>query len=298
MQQVSVFVERLNSLSNYQAYIHIPERFGGFLRISGPNQITVHYSSLSPDVPSFTYQIHFPDPLIEGEFQYTTVENEYIQCKIKYKQEGKGYRGYESCKKVPAPEEFTSIVCRECDQPLLKLDAVPPMASPLKRVLALPSEYWVELSELWVCHNPENFQHFPRGALTAKEGHCLVAATYIMVPDSMVNGGSLKDLDSQEMLFQQEYEPICCSNCSSYVGLSNEHYLARKKKVENVTYKLFKYTLRDSASELFMKHQLENKLAEDIYALVQARSCYRVLVFGLSSTFYLQVCIMEDFNGL
>lgn len=303
MLGVDVLVERLNSLKTYQVYVELPTDKGVFLKRHVASSSLFVYSFPLLDQESerkiHLQTIKFPDQLCptNEEFQYTTISNQYIQCKLLYEPKEE-VSLYESDRKLPLVESFKNVVCKSCSHPILDLEPLPPLTRPLKKVLALPSEYWLEISELWVCHNPDNFKHFPREPITAKEGHCLVSSTYIMMPGNMIFQNSLipsykvfNDNSMTDLVSKKEYIPIVCSGCKNFIGLSNEDYLIRNnKKDQLITYKLYKYALKDLESNLFQYNSIENKLADDIYALVKTRGCYRVYVFGFSSTFYLQVC--------
>lgn len=294
-----LLVERLNSLSAYQVFAQFGQDDMIRLELTLPNTLEIKIINLNEGNKQTNIKINLPDEikLPPTGFQYSITNNEFAQCKIDLK-EKKEHKIYKSDNTLPKVNEIQELQCKNCKLCILKSNE---SLSSLQ-IKALPSEYWIELSDLWVCHDPQSFQHFPRVPLKAKENHCLVSTTYIMIPETMIEQENIqiKPIEEENRSNSREFDPIYCSKCSSLIGLSNSYHLNKKTNKNNenslISIKLFKYAIDDSFSNIFSSYNLEYKIAEDILALTQARSCYKILVFGYSSMFYLQVKINFCFS--
>lgn len=102
------------------------------------------------------------------------------------------------------------LLCRQCRCALADLNEA-------KRVLPMPSEHWMELSELWVCDphslkkvdNPYGIPSQPLHQV-ALDGRVLVGGSYLILPSS-VTKGTVRQVVTDSSSIQ-------CSSCSFLLG--------------------------------------------------------------------------------
>eukprot|EP01119_Soliformovum_irregulare_P007253 TRINITY_DN19651_c0_g1_i1.p1 TRINITY_DN19651_c0_g1~~TRINITY_DN19651_c0_g1_i1.p1 ORF type:complete len:420 (-),score=115.38 TRINITY_DN19651_c0_g1_i1:11-1270(-) len=72
-------------------------------------------------------------------------------------------------------EEIEMISCRKCSAPLSN-------KSKIEKTLSLPSTYWLELTDMWICGccGP-NFDHFPLKDIDNREGTILLGETFLLM---------------------------------------------------------------------------------------------------------------------
>ena|SRR3990167_2687811 len=126
---------------------------------------------------------------------------------------------------------------------------------------------------------------FPMEEIKAKKEVCFVSANYLMFSPQQF---SFEKILIEESKHEKD-SPLRCGSCGTLVGITN-----LSKTDESKSYfKLFKYSIITSANNVFVNECVQYKLAVDIFSLINARSCYRLLVFGYSGRFCCQIQVLS-----
>ncbi len=86
------------------------------------------------------------------------------------------------------------LACRFCEAKFMKLPTSHDDAKAVEKVLLLPSEYWLEWSEYWLCHQGQENIFIPRddeGELCALRGAYLVGETHVQVHVGDIGPGTI-----------------------------------------------------------------------------------------------------------
>lgn len=129
----------------------------------------------------------------------------------------------------------------------------------VRKAMGMPSEYWVELADLWVCHK-ETFTQFPKKQVEPSMEHCLVAPTALNLhPQHFAS--TLSSRPNDESLF--------CTRCSVRVGRRHgENTVQLDKHAISTVLKPF------DRSNLFAQYNLVMKYAAQLYSACLAHLTY------------------------
>ena len=149
---------------------------------------------------------------------------------------------------IPPLSALSSLWCKECNTSLL-LDRTDASFVPLDRILAMPSEHWKELADMWLCHGGKGNHHLNsllRHEIKATAARCLIADTFIMLHASFVDRTrfaltqeALDEVRSSTLALENGstslpgskwqmrtlripgWYPIKCKTCDNVVGLAD-----------------------------------------------------------------------------
>jgi len=183
-----------------------------------------------------------------------------------------------------------TLFCRCCD-------AVLTTGQAFRKILPLPSEHWLELSDLWYCHKEDEFQQFSLGEIFPKALVCLVGETYLLINSADLRSNSIDF--SPEATYQlvqklkesnsiKGWHQVMCCRCLCPLGMAALRCEVRTMpdKKDFLCVKLYKYRIstvqcnQTVSSGPFRNETVETKCAKEISALVEARACHRLFVQG------------------
>ncbi|TFK48970.1 hypothetical protein OE88DRAFT_1663265 [Heliocybe sulcata] len=163
----------------------------------------------------------------------------------------------------------TSFVCASCSLPLIQ-------ATRINDYRDLPSEYWAELVEAWMCHADQkvhdNVAVHGRG-IWPKAGQGLVGGSYILFDESNVLTVNLRISEKQG---NDDWRLVRCL-CGAVKGRTQVHQHANELPTNS--FRLLKYAIRAITSSSEMSNiPLSAFIVEDMVELVQAHATYRFVV--------------------
>mmetsp|Transcript_1454 Transcript_1454/g.5156 ORF Transcript_1454/g.5156 Transcript_1454/m.5156 type:complete len:503 (-) Transcript_1454:79-1587(-) len=147
----------------------------------------------------------------------------------------------------------------------------------------LPSENWLEMSDLWVCGccgeggTRGRFKHFPLEEIKARRGAALVSfsANYLMLHRSYFPA-ALPLVAGAE---PAPWKPVECPGCGAVLGLTD----ACEGEESEASYKLFFHCIssgsRAGSDNWFERFSVESKLAQMVYELAKSRHCFRICIY-------------------
>eukprot|EP00002_Diphylleia_rotans_P012403 TRINITY_DN2425_c0_g1_i4.p1 TRINITY_DN2425_c0_g1~~TRINITY_DN2425_c0_g1_i4.p1 ORF type:complete len:300 (-),score=39.33 TRINITY_DN2425_c0_g1_i4:389-1288(-) len=182
---------------------------------------------------------------------------------------------------------FQQLYCRFCSAQVTQ--------GGFQKVLSLPSQNWLELSDLWTCEQG-GFEAFPREEINSRPFFCFVGETYLMIhPANIVHNIVKKDefaTDHPEVKKVMKLDGrLCCGRCESPLG-----YFTSKG---STSFMLSKYQISTSAQSetpdnLFWNQTLENLCASELYYRCRSQSCARF--FFHTSRFFAAFVIDSGFE--
>lgn len=155
---------------------------------------------------------------------------------------------------IPASTEFFAqkilpLSCRKCKNTIISDGSI-------CKSMALPSEHWLELAELWICH-PIEGENQAYGVdfkiIKSQAGKLLVSKEYYLVHQSDCTKGSLVDRESL----------LECAKCLNLIGAISK---------EEEGYRLFKYALCSKGGIIDEIYTPERCAVEQ---MMEARSSHR-----------------------
>ncbi|CAE7062126.1 unnamed protein product [Rhizoctonia solani] len=160
----------------------------------------------------------------------------------------------------------SSFACSSCSLPITQ-----GLASGNIRYNDLPSEYWAELLDAWMCHPDQQVT-----AELAKRaegiwplpGQVLVGGGFLLFDSTMVNVGGMVESPEKS---DAEWRPLQCI-CGAFIG-------HRRERPEGATYRFKKYTVRPIAiNHRFPRIPFTAFVAADMVDLAQAHASYRFVI--------------------
>ncbi|KAF9918799.1 hypothetical protein BX616_005609 [Lobosporangium transversale] len=127
----------------------------------------------------------------------------------------------------PAPlpasqlQGLNNLFCGCCGSTLLKnrqpMSEIAMSCGPIQRVVDLPSEYWQELVDCWMCHE-EDFTELREGDLGARAEQALIGGTYILIHATDVDQDALIIEDDAQVIdwtkgIKRRWRPLACTRC-------------------------------------------------------------------------------------
>ncbi|TRM63640.1 HECT-like ubiquitin-conjugating enzyme-binding-domain-containing protein [Schizophyllum amplum] len=165
----------------------------------------------------------------------------------------------------------TNFLCASCSLPLVH-------AGRVREYADLPSEYWEELVEAWMCHADQKLnEHVMRAGrgLWPASGQAFVGGSYVLFDQSSVSTHNLRV--AEESKRGEEWRHVRCL-CGSLIGRSREHQLDDGERT--MTFRLLKYAMRPvGPSSEPVRIPLSAFIVEDLTELVQAHACHRFILF-------------------
>ncbi|KZT24895.1 hypothetical protein NEOLEDRAFT_1134599 [Neolentinus lepideus HHB14362 ss-1] len=163
----------------------------------------------------------------------------------------------------------TSFICSSCSLPLVQ-------ASRVEDYRNLPSEYWAELVEAWMCHADQKVHDHVavhgRG-IWPKASQGLVGGSYILFDESNVIKGNLRILEGKG---SDDWRLVRCL-CGAVKGRTQAHQHADEPPTNS--FRLLKYAIRAiSLSTELSSVPLSAFIVEDMVELVQAHATYRFII--------------------
>ena len=163
------------------------------------------------------------------------------------------------------------LYCSKCGEKIVE-------GKKIEKIFPLPSKYWLEFSEMWVCcsnlHIPKNLP--VDGKIKAKKGTLYDSTNYMLFNKEDI----CCDLKVQEVSgeIDEEYLPVCCP-CGNFLGKvdfdSFDKLRNSSKSFES--FKLNKYSLR-SSTNLFSKFSFETHVSYELLSSAEAHDTFRFLV--------------------
>ncbi|KAL1720518.1 HECT-like ubiquitin-conjugating enzyme-binding-domain-containing protein [Schizophyllum commune] len=165
----------------------------------------------------------------------------------------------------------TSFLCASCSLPLVQ-------SGKLREYSDLPSEYWEELVEAWMCHADQKLNERVMSAgrgLWPAAGEALVGGSYVLFDQTSVSSHNLRVAEQARR--GEEWRHVRCL-CGSYVGRCRDHQPDGGERT--VTYRLLKYAMRPIGPSVEpVRIPLSAYIVEDLTELVQAHACHRFILF-------------------
>ncbi|THH11426.1 hypothetical protein EW145_g657 [Phellinidium pouzarii] len=170
----------------------------------------------------------------------------------------------------------TSFICASCSSALVQHQ----LADPAEKLTYqdLPSEYWSELLEAWMCHQDQKLtdrvaQH-SRG-FWPKPGQAFVGGSYMLFDESAVVQSNMRILEANRQ--EDEWRRVQCI-CGAIVGRCQTHILNDETK--SSVYRIPKYALRPvSLIAEPCRIPFSAFILEDMLELVRAHATYRFIIF-------------------
>eukprot|EP01111_Echinosteliopsis_oligospora_P016101 TRINITY_DN6570_c2_g1_i2.p1 TRINITY_DN6570_c2_g1~~TRINITY_DN6570_c2_g1_i2.p1 ORF type:complete len:345 (+),score=65.66 TRINITY_DN6570_c2_g1_i2:45-1079(+) len=166
----------------------------------------------------------------------------------------------------------------------------------IAKVLSLPSTYWVELADMWICGCCNNkFLQFPLEEIQARKTICYVGDTFILlhcddirddsIQRSSLSCGAYGQVSGCET--KSDWLPISCANCQEEIGLL-EAVESDQSKYFN--YKIYKHKISTGLGGIdqfnkLKRYTVETLCALNLLATSQAHQCYKFHICGTSHTF-------------
>jgi RNase P subunit RPR2 len=118
----------------------------------------------------------------------------------------------------------------------------------LQKVFAMPSENWIELSELWVCHGSQTFLAFPREEIRAISRSCLISDTFLLLPFSVLRLENLHEHTASNnheegKENENDWTTVSCQCCSQIIGQVS---MITNERSKEYSCKFFKYQISNS----------------------------------------------------
>ncbi|KAF8595379.1 hypothetical protein BDV93DRAFT_528705 [Ceratobasidium sp. AG-I] len=160
----------------------------------------------------------------------------------------------------------SSFACVSCSLPV-----VHGLASGNIRYNDLPSDYWAELLDAWMCHPDQHVSaEIAKRAdgFWPESGQVLVGSSFLLFDSSMVNRNGLVDTPTQS---DREWRRVQCL-CGASIG-------HRQEREGNTMYRFKKYTVRPiTATQRFSRIPFTAFVAADMADLAQAHASYRFVI--------------------
>jgi len=258
-------LEKLRNINTYQLYLKIPQNESENLEIHVSSRlISCHFHH-----PKWKDLELYVDETLDPQQVSIQFKTEYVVAKMKFVSSSNGLNNDEFIERLPNLEEVTYLYCRFCQQLILGPDTADAGAE-LKRIQALPSDYWEESSqELWTCLcTKEMLKQNPiisQGPLRALRGRLLIGPTELLIHADNLQRGSLLFLVDDKSVLQshlssasttfikdtRKWTSVQCSRCLSHLG-TVEVPVASSTSISTVTeekytnFKVFKHAITTS----------------------------------------------------
>lgn len=151
----------------------------------------------------------------------------------------------------------------------------------IEKVQLLPSQFWVDFSDYWVCHPDEKHVVPIEGALKARAGRCLVGEAHYLVHTSNVCAGALRHQgdahndDSTDSTTPLAGIRLYCRRCEAPTGETASHGGVQLYKDRVMA----AAAASDStATNALAKYTLGTRVAVNLVAKAEADGQYRFLV--------------------
>lgn len=151
----------------------------------------------------------------------------------------------------------------------------------IEKVQLLPSQFWVDFSDYWVCHPDEKHVVPIEGALKARAGRCLVGEAHYLVHTSNVCAGALRHQgdahndDSTDSTTPLAGIRLYCRRCEAPTGETASHGGVQLYKDRVIA----AAAASDStATNALAKYTLGTRVAVNLVAKAEADGQYRFLV--------------------
>ncbi|BGO93975.1 hypothetical protein NBRC10512_005218 [Rhodotorula toruloides] len=171
----------------------------------------------------------------------------------------------------------TSFRCANCDAELADTSTV-------SRWNALPSEYWAELLDAWMCHQDQNLSDdlIAKGkGIKPRPDEVLVATSYVLLPRELTSKWTAPEQAEPAKANNGDYlHAAHCASCDALVG---SHVLpADGNTSESTTVRLLKYATYPASSDPARpappRHTLSTYLTADMLETGQAHACHRFIL--------------------
>ena len=173
----------------------------------------------------------------------------------------------------------SEIRCRHCGEVLMRKDR-------LERVNSMPSKYWIELSEMWVCCSsipmPKGMKD---GKMEIKERILYDSQNFVVLNPldlENINLGKKEIAQTTSLDKIDLLSPVSCSGCNIFLGeieyeSNSTPNQIDSPKVESV--KLYKCFL-SSPTKIFEKFIFESYIASEIFSSAEALDTFKFLVLS------------------
>ncbi|BGP31909.1 hypothetical protein JCM10296v2_003688 [Rhodotorula toruloides] len=171
----------------------------------------------------------------------------------------------------------TAFRCATCDTELADTSTV-------SRWNALPSEYWAELLDAWMCHQDQKLSDdlIAKGkGIKPRADEVLVATSYVLLPRELTSNWTAPEQAEPAKANNGDYlHAAHCASCDALVG---SHVLpADGNTSESTTVRLLKYATYPASSDTARpappRHTLSTYLTADMLETGQAHACHRFIL--------------------
>ncbi|KAG8800916.1 hypothetical protein FRC16_001788, partial [Serendipita sp. 398] len=175
----------------------------------------------------------------------------------------------------------SAFVCSSCSLPLAQITQPSSQEStesdPTEDSLTfrdLPSEYWTELVDAWVCHPDQKLSariaQKAQDGFWPKKGECLVGGSYVLLDESSMIVSNLRQTDLSSL---DGWTKVHCL-CGASVGR-----VQRSPVTGRVVYRLPKFAIRPiSTDSRPIRIPMSAYIVEDMVELSQAHGAYRFVI--------------------
>ncbi|GEM07376.1 hypothetical protein Rt10032_c03g1393 [Rhodotorula toruloides] len=171
----------------------------------------------------------------------------------------------------------SSFRCATCDAELADTSSV-------SRWNALPSEYWAELLDAWMCHQDQKLSDnlIAKGkGIKPRPDEVLVATSYVLLPRELTSNWNARERAEPAKANNGDY--LYAAHCASCDALVGSHVLpADGNTSESNTVRLLKYATypdsSDAAQPAPPRHSLSTYLTADMLETGQAHACHRFIL--------------------
>ncbi|KZS96235.1 hypothetical protein SISNIDRAFT_407377 [Sistotremastrum niveocremeum HHB9708] len=178
----------------------------------------------------------------------------------------------------------TSFVCVSCSLPLA-------IASKVSRYADLPSEYWTELVEAWVCHTDQKLTEavgqYAQKGFWPKDGQVLVGGSYLLMEEAAVVKTNIRtaNFSSVSILATSFTLTIISQNGESYLtrcicgAVVGRYHPSNAINSTPSAYRFTKYGIRPMGPTLEPSRiPLSAFIVEDMLAVIHAHARYRFII--------------------
>jgi len=190
------------------------------------------------------------------------------------------------------PNQLRQIFCKFCGVAIV--GTLKQQSIPFQKVLSMPSPYWLELSDLWICGCSNNsFQQFELGEIKSIQNTCLVGETFLLVHKNDVHMDILQI--KKDKLFhtttKKDHESlwafVSCNRCLSTLGtcqvLQSEGFLELQGSLKLLKHKISSQEDFRSHQNLFKNNAVETLCAAEMLATSKTHQCFKFFILGQES---------------
>eukprot|EP01117_Protostelium_nocturnum_P001321 TRINITY_DN11629_c0_g1_i1.p1 TRINITY_DN11629_c0_g1~~TRINITY_DN11629_c0_g1_i1.p1 ORF type:complete len:234 (-),score=52.20 TRINITY_DN11629_c0_g1_i1:29-730(-) len=190
--------------------------------------------------------------------------------------------------KLLTQSDLSHLFCKKCSRSLFKSSDKNGDEQIIKRVLSMPSPYWLEMSDMWICGCcNSSFDQFPIGEVSAIPSACLVGDNYLMLHRNDIDLNSIHLNDRKTIIllagtrFETLWAAVECSSCGVQIGIAQTEEPEKTPLQNSTSFRFYKHLLSNNINleeNIFKHNNAETVVAADIFSSCQAHKVYRFFI--------------------